>query len=41
MVMRNKNKLAEWKAFVDTMEIKSANFKDKFLSWSFAALWTS
>ena len=27
----NKNKLAEWKAFIDTMGIKSACLKDNFV----------
>ena len=27
----NKNKLVEWKALIDTVEIKSADLKDKFL----------
>ena len=27
----NKNRLVEWKAFVDTVEIKSADLEDKFL----------
>ena len=31
MVTRNKNKLVEWKALVDTVGIKSADLKDKFL----------
>ena len=29
--VKNKNKLVEWKAFVDTVGIKSAELKDKFL----------
>ena len=37
----NKNKLAERKAFVDTVGIKSADLKDKSLFWSFAALQTA
>ena len=28
---RNKNKLVKWKVLIDTMGIKSANMKDKFL----------
>ena len=31
MVTKNKNKLVEWKAPVDTVGIKSADLKDKFL----------
>ena len=31
MVMRNKNKLVERKASVDTGEIKGADLRDKFL----------
>ena len=27
----NRNKLVEWKAFVDTVRIKSADLEDKFL----------
>ena len=27
----NKNKSVEWKALIDTVEIKSADLKDKFL----------
>ena len=34
----NKNKLAEWKAFIDTMGLKSACLKDNFCS---AALQTT
>ena len=41
MVTRNKNKLAERKAFVDTVGIKSADLKDKSLFWSFVALQTA
>ena len=37
----NKNKLAERKASVDTVGIKSAELKDKSLFWSFAALQTA
>ena len=33
---KNMNKLVEWKAFVDTYEIKSANLKNKLFK-SFAA----
>jgi len=29
--VKNNNKLVEWKAFVDTMSIKSADLKNKFL----------
>ena len=28
---KNKNKLVEWKVLVDTVEIKSADWKDKLL----------
>ena len=34
---KNMNKLVEWKAFVNTYEIKSADLKDKLLFKSFAA----
>ena len=37
----NKNELVEWKAFVDTMMIKSADLKDKFFFFSFAAFRTA
>ena len=30
--IENKNKLVEWKAFVDSMGIKSANLEDGFFS---------
>jgi len=33
---KNMNKLVEWKAFVDTYEIKSADLKNKLLFKSFA-----
>ena len=33
----NKNKLAEWKALLDTVGIKSADLEDKILFQSFAA----
>ena len=29
--MENKNKLVEWKAFVDTVETKCADLKNEFL----------
>ena len=35
---KNKNKLAEWKVFVGTVGMKSADLKDNSLFWSFAAL---
>ena len=31
LVENQQNKLVEWKAFVDTMRIKSADLKNKFL----------
>ena len=34
---KNMNKLVEWKAFVDTYGIKSADLKNKLLFKSFAA----
>jgi len=34
---KDMNKLVEWKAFVNTYGIKSANLKDKLLFKSFAA----
>ena len=34
----NKNKIVEWKAFVDTVRIESSDLEDKFLFQSFAAL---
>jgi len=34
---KNMNKLVEWKAFVDTYGIKSADLKNKLLFESFAA----
>ena len=33
----NKNKLFEWKVFIDTAGIKSATLEDKFLFLSFVA----
>ena len=38
---RNRNKLVEWKAVVDTVGIKSADLEDKFLFWCFAAFRTA
>ena len=37
----NKSKLVKWKAFVNTVAIKNADFKDKFLFYSFAAFRTA
>ena len=37
----NKNKLVEWKAPADTVGIKSADLKDKFLFQSFVAVQTA
>ena len=37
----NKNKLLEWKAFVDTMGIKSAYLEDSYLFKSFTAFQTT
>ena len=39
--MKTENKLAECKAFVDIVETKSADLKDKFLFYSFAAFRTA
>ena len=36
----NKDKLVEWKVHLDTMGIKRADLKDKFLFLSFAAFQT-
>ena len=36
-----KNKLVEWKAPVDTVGIKSADLRDKFLFCSFAGFQTA
>ena len=38
---KNMNKLVEWKAFVDTYGIKSADFKSKLVFKSFAAFWAT
>ena len=38
---KKKNKLVEWKALVDTMGIKSADFKETFLFYSFVAFRTA
>ena len=37
---KHKNKLVEWKAFVDVVGIKYANLKDKFLPHSFVVFQT-
>ena len=34
---KQQNQLVEWKAFVDTVRIKSADLKTKFLCQSFVA----
>ena len=36
-VKKQQNKLADWKAFVDTVRIRSADFKNNILFKSFAA----
>ena len=38
---KQQNELVEWKAFVDTVRIKSADLKNKFLLKSFAAFCAS
>ena len=38
---KQQNKLVEWKVFVDTVRIKSANLKNKFLFRSFVAFCAS
>lgn len=38
---KNKNELVEWKVFVDTYGINSADLKDKFLFKSFVAFWAT
>ena len=38
---KKKNKLVEWKARVDTMGIKSADFRETFLFYSFVAFRTA
>ena len=37
---KNQDRLVEWKVLLDTVGIKSADLKDKFLFWSFAAFRT-
>jgi len=38
---KNMNKLVEWKAFVDTYGIKSADLKNKLMFKSFTAFWAT
>ena len=40
-VTKKQNKLVEWKAFVDIVKIRSADWKNKFLFQSFAAVHAS